>query len=64
MIQNDLWYALPLIVAMSFVYAGTRHEQMWPIVRHALRLTGWITGFMILILALLFVLSLMVSPAQ
>ena len=28
-----LWYAVPLIVAVSLVYAATRHELMEPILR-------------------------------
>ena len=42
----QLWYSLPLIVVISLVYAGTRHEPMEPILRHALRLGLWIAGFM------------------
>ncbi len=43
---NDMWYALPLIVAASLVYAATRHEQMGPILVHAVRFGVWVTGFM------------------
>ncbi len=34
---NLMWYSLPLIVAISLVYSATRHEQMQPILAHALR---------------------------
>lgn len=43
----DLWYAVPLIIAVSLVYAATRHEQMRPILVHAGRVAIWIAGFMV-----------------
>ncbi|MGA2068908.1 MAG: hypothetical protein ABSG86_28395 [Thermoguttaceae bacterium] len=51
--NNDLWYALPLVVAASLVYAATRHEQIGPILRHALRIGAWILGFMGIIFVVL-----------
>ena len=51
--NNYLWYALPLIVAVSLVYAATHHEKMGPILRHALRISLWILGFMGVIFAIL-----------
>ncbi len=54
---NDMWYALPLIIAVSLVYAATRHEEIVPILAHAGRLALWITGFMVVIFAVLFLLS-------
>lgn len=54
---NDMWYALPLIIAVSLVYAATRHEEMVPILSHAGRLALWIVGFMVAIFALLFLVS-------
>lgn len=54
---NDMWYALPLIVAVSLVYAATRHEDMGPIALHAARIAAWIVGFMIVIFAVLYVVS-------
>lgn len=58
---SDLVYAVPLVVVVSFVYAGTRHEQMAVIVRHALRLAMMITFFMGLIFGVLAWLSWMVT---
>ena len=26
-VGNDLWYALPLVIVISLVYAATRHES-------------------------------------
>jgi cytochrome c oxidase assembly factor CtaG len=43
----DLWYAVPIIVAVSLVYSATRHEQMRPILVHAGRVAVWIAGFML-----------------
>ena len=56
---NDLWFAAPLIVSISLVYAGTRHEDKGDILRHAFRVAVWIAGFMAVILAVLFVVSLL-----
>jgi hypothetical protein len=55
--DGDLWYALPLIVAISLVYAATRHERMRPILPHAGHTALWIFGFM----AVIFVLLVLVS---
>ena len=54
---NDLWYSMPLIVAVSLVYAATRHEQMGPILAHAGRIAVWILGFMAIIFVVLKLIS-------
>lgn len=54
----QIWYALPLIVSISLVYAATRHEWVGPILQHAVRLGIWITGFMGVVFVVLFLLSL------
>ena len=54
---NQLWHAAPLIVAISLVYSGTRHEQPGAILEHSVRLGIWITGFMGVVAAILFMLS-------
>ncbi len=54
---NQLWHAAPLIVAISLVYAGTRHEEPADILEHAFRLGFWITGFMAVVAVLLFLIS-------
>jgi len=46
----DFWYALPLIVSISLVYAATRHEDMHAIFRHALRFGTSIVVFMVILL--------------
>ena len=53
----DLLMAVPLIVALSLVYAATRHEQMGPILTHALRFGAWITGFLLAIFLILVLVS-------
>ena len=54
---NDMWYALPLIVSVSLVYAATRHEPADEILRHAARVAAWIIGFMLVVFALLYFIS-------
>lgn len=43
---NRLVYAPLLLVAVSLVYAGTRHEDMRSILRHAASFGGWTVAFM------------------
>lgn len=45
--SNDLWYAMPLVIAVSLVYAATRHEAIEAVIPHAVRAGTWILGFMI-----------------
>ncbi len=54
---NQLWYAAPLIVAISLVYAATRHELLEPILKHALRFAVMTVGLMGVVLAVLAVMS-------
>ena len=58
---NDFWYALPLILAVSLVYAATRHERMGPILIHAVRIGAWIAGFMAIIFVVLLFFSWLVN---
>ena len=56
--QSDyMWYALPLVIFVSLVYSATRHEQMTPILSHAVRIGVWIIGFMAVILVVLFLFN-------
>lgn len=43
---NRLVYAPPLLLAVSLVYAATRHEDMRSILRHATSFGGWTVVFM------------------
>jgi hypothetical protein len=54
---NQLWYAAPLIVAISLVYAATRHELLEPILKHALRFGVMTVGLMGAVLGVLAVMS-------
>jgi hypothetical protein len=54
---NRLWYALPLVVAVSLVYGATRHERARPILEHALRFAWWIVSFMAVLFVLLWLIS-------
>ncbi|HEV3339512.1 MAG TPA: hypothetical protein VG125_04125 [Pirellulales bacterium] len=56
---NDLWYAVPLIVAVSLVYSATRHELPQPIAAGAVRMAAWIGAFMVIGFAILFAMSSM-----
>ena len=49
----DLWYAVPAVIAVSLVYAATRHERMRPILIHAGRVALWIVGFMFFVFVVL-----------
>jgi len=51
---NDFWYALPLLVSSSLVYAGTRYEAKEDIVRGALRFGVWVAAFMLVVFAVLY----------
>ena len=55
--DGELWYAVPLIIAVSLVYAATRHERMRPIVLHAGRVALWIVGFMAVVFVVLGLIS-------
>ncbi len=50
---SQFWYALPLVVSISLVYASTRHEDMPSILSHAAK---WITGLVVLMGVLGFLL--------
>lgn len=49
----NLLYAVPLIASVSLVCAATRHEQIGPILNHAVRFGMWIVVFMAVVMALL-----------
>jgi len=54
---HTYWYALPLVVVISVVYAASRHES-WPrIWWHSLRLGTWILGLLILAMAVLLLIN-------
>ncbi len=58
---NYMWYAFPLVIAVSLVYSATRHEQAKPLFTHAVRIGIWIVGFMAVIFAVLSLVSWLIS---
>lgn len=48
-----IWFAMPIIVSVSLVYAATRHEELRPILVHAARFAVWILVFMAIVFAVL-----------
>jgi len=54
---NDLWYAVPLIVVVSLVYAATRHELFNRILIHAARAALWGTGLLAAVFVVLYLIS-------
>ena len=56
-----MWYAVPLVVVISLVYAATRHELMKPILLHAARWMAWIFGLMTVVFLVLNLISSAVS---
>lgn len=55
--QHDIWYALPLLVTVSLVYAATRHESMADILRASLRIGTWFGGFLAVALLVVYLLE-------
>ena len=49
----SLWYALPMVICVSLVCAATRHEEIGPILNHAVRFAIWILIFMGIVMAIL-----------
>jgi len=48
-----MYYVVPLIIAVSFVYGATRHERLDQILVHSLRSAVWVTFFLAIILGLI-----------
>ena len=42
----QIWYSVPLIVAVSLVYGATRHEYLKEIVEHSIRAAVWLLVFL------------------
>jgi hypothetical protein len=54
---NDFWYAAPLVVVVSLVYAATRHEVFNRILFHAARVALWGFGLLAAVFVLLYLIS-------
>ena len=55
--MHDLWYALPLLVVISLVYAATRHETLPDIGRASLRVMMWFGGFVFIAALIVYALD-------
>ena len=53
----EVWYALPLVVIVSLVYSGTRHEEPGEILSGAVRTAIWVCGFMGIIFVVLLLMG-------
>ena len=51
----QIWYAIPLVVAISLVYGATRHENLKDILIQSYRSAVWVVGFMAIIFAIIFI---------
>jgi hypothetical protein len=54
---NIYWYVVPLVVAISLVYAASRHESWSRIWRHATRLCVMILGILSVATVLLLLIN-------
>jgi len=54
---NEMWYLLPLLIAVSVVYAATRGERILPILAHALRFGVKVVGVLMVLMVLLLLMS-------
>jgi hypothetical protein len=57
LLAAQLWYSIPLIVAVSLVYGATRHELWPPILYHAWHTAVWMLVFMGSIFVILWLVS-------
>lgn len=53
----DMWYAVPLVIAVSLVYSATRFEETPAILAHAGRTAIWVVSFMVVVFLGLFLMS-------
>lgn len=51
------WFALPLVLVISVVYAASRHEAWEQIWRHAFRLWTMILGILVVTTAVLLLIN-------
>ena len=55
-----LLYYIPLIITIAMVFGATRHEDTTLILQHSWYTARWITGFMAIIFAVLYLLGWLV----
>lgn len=51
----QIWYSVPLVIAISLVWGATRHERLPEIVAQSIKSLLWVLTFMGIIFALIFV---------
>lgn len=54
---NELWYLLPLFVAICLVFGATRHEYWSGILVHTLQNARWIALFVLVVFSILYAVS-------
>jgi len=54
---NVYWYTLPIVVAISLVYAASRHEDWGRIWAHSARLCGMLLGILLVATAILLLIN-------
>jgi len=55
LVTPQMWYAVPLVVAVSLVWGATRHERLREIAGHSLRSLFWVLTFMMVVFALIYI---------
>ena len=53
----QIWYSVPLIIAISLVWGATRHERLSEIVAQSIRSLLWVLTFMGIIFAVIYCAS-------
>ena len=54
---NELWYLLPLFIAICLVFGATRHENWSGILFQALQNARWIALFVLVVFGILYAVS-------
>jgi len=54
-VSPQIWYAVPLVIAVSLVWGATRHERLREITAHSIRSLFWVLTFVTLVFAFIYV---------
>jgi len=52
-----IWYSIPLVVAISLVYAASKHELTAPLLRTAWQTAVWMLSFMGFVLLMMWMIT-------
>lgn len=55
LVTPQLWYAVPLVIAVSLVWGATRHERLREIVAHSIRSLFWVLTFVAIVFVLIYI---------